>query len=410
MLAVLRGSWALFFGIMFAAAGGGFVSTLIGVRGVIEGFSPFGISITHSGYYLGYILGVILVPKLIAQAGHVRVFTAFASMASLCLLLYPIFPNLFVWIILRTFSGFCYSGCLFVMVRRVNTIATTKTSSHIVFIYLIVQLAGGVLTQVILNLASVEGYELYVIGSVIMSLSLVPMMLSIGIRPEKRKHPIKFIDTTPMGAVAAFLPGKIVKPANPMGLHALLVASPLSAIGMVLLGGLFAIMSTMWATFGMEKGLSIAGISIFISAIYIGGVITQYPMGWLSDRMDKRWLIVAITAVGAIVSFYSIQINNDIILLGGVGLVFGGVLNPLYSLYMTYTKDILGEAGLANATGMLFYCNVTGAITGSLVIGAAMTLYGAEAYFIYIAVLMGFSAIFTLYHIIRGAGVPVKKP
>ena len=410
MLAVLRGSWAFFLAIMLAAIGAGLLTTLIGVRGVIEGFSPFGISITHSGYYLGSIIGVILVPKLIAQAGRVRVFAAFSSVASVAFLLYPILPNLPVWFIMFTLSGFCYSGGLFLVIGRLNTIATIKTSNQMILFYIIALVMGVVLAQIILNLTAPIGYTLFIISSVIMSLSLIPMMLSIGTKSNKDANKNeRLIDVTPMGAVAAFVSGETSVAIKPMGIKELLRIVPLGAAGVFLQGGLVTAAFTMAAVFGMIKELPISGISIFIATTFIGGAVMQYPIGWLSNKMDKRWLIVMTASLGAVVCWFGTSIGNDIILLASVAFVFGGILNPMYLLYMTYIKDILGEAGLANATGMLFYCNAIGAITGSLVIGAVMTLYGADAYFIYIASLMGLIAVFTLYHIIRGAGVPVKE-
>ena len=410
MLDVLRSDWALFLGIMLAAICGGLLATLMGVRGTAEGFSPFSISLTYAGFYLGYTSGALFVPKLITKVERVRVFAALASTASVIFLLYAIVPNIPAWIILRTLSGFCYAGCLFLVAGKLNTTATIKTSNQLILFYIIALVMGISLGQVIMNLASTEGFDLFIIGSVILSLSLIPMMLSIGTESNRDANKNeRLIDVTPMGAFAAFVSGKTSATIKPMGIKELLRIVPLGAAGMFLHGGLMTTALTMTAIFGMIKGLPISSIGIFIATIFIGGAVTQYPIGWLALRMDKRWLIVIIASLGAGVFGFGTLIGNDIILLSIVAFVFGGILNSMYLLYMTYIKDILGEARLAEVTGMLFYCNTAGAIAGALVVGAFMTLYGADAYFIYIASLMGLIAVFTLYHIIRGAGVPVKE-
>ncbi len=413
MLDVLRGSWALFLGIMLVAIGGALLATLLAVHGTIEGFSPFSIGFLMTGHFIGYILGAIIIPKLILRIGHVRAFASVASVSSVVFLLFPVFPNLTFWYILRVCFGFCISGFLLVAARRLNNVATIKTSGQMIFIYLIVQTGGLALAQVILNFASVEGFDLFIIGSIILSLSLVPLILSYTrteLNANKGKESMKLIDITPLGAVAAFVSGKTFHATKAMGMKDLIKGAPLGAVGMFFQGGLLAAMSTMAAVFGMLKEFSIPHLTLLCAIVYIGAGITQYPIGWLSDRMDRRWLIVIITLFGGFVCFYGAFIGNDIILLSMVMLVFGGVLSPMYSLYMAHAKDILGEDRMEAASGMLRLFNVLGGIIGVMVAGAVMTIYGADAYFIYISAVMGLSTVFTLYHIIRRheAGVPVK--
>ena len=413
MLAVLKTSWALFLAIMLAAIGAGLLTTLVGVRGTAEGFSPFSLSLTHAAFYLGYALGGRFIPELIVQVGRIRVFAALASIASVIFLLYSVLPTIPAWVILRVISGFCYSGCLFVVVGRVNMVATAVTTNQIIFIYLFMQMMGVVIAISMLNVTTADEFVLFLTGSIILSVAFVPMMLSMGSTSmgdgKDKKHQIKFVDVTPMGAVAIFRPEDGLRSPKRMDLGDLMKIAPLGTVGIFLRGGLVSTLFTMAVIFGLQKGLSIAHLAIFISAVYIGAVMGQYPIGWLATKMDKRWLIVAITAIGAGVCWFGTFIGNDIILLASVGIVFAGTVSPLYSLYVTHNKNILGEDVMNSAFPLLGLINAIGAIIGTMVVGAFMTLYGADAYFIYIASLMGLIAVFTLYHIIRGAGVPVKE-
>ena len=415
MLDVLKGSWALFLGIMLAAIGAGLLTTLIGVRGTAEGFSPFSLSLTHAAFYLGYALGGRFVPELIVQVGRIRVFAALVSTASVIFLLYPFLPNIPVWIILRVISGFCYSGCFFMVVSRVNMIATAATTNQIDFIYLVTQMMGVVMAISILNVTTADGFVLFLTGSIILSVAFVPMMLSVGAKSDENTkratHKIRFIDVTPMGAVGLLRYDKGLDSIKPIRLDELMKIAPLCAVGIFLRGGLVSTLFAMAVIFGAQKGLSIANLAIFVPAVYIGAIMGRYSIGWLSDKMDKRWLIVAIMAVGAGACWFGTFIGNDIILLASVGIVFAGAVSPLYSLYVTHNRNILGADVMDSAFPLLSLINAIGAIAGAVVVGAVMTLYGADAYFIYIASLMGLIAVFILYHIIRGrgAGVPVKQ-
>ena len=412
MLAVLRGSWALFLGIMVAGTGAGLYGTLMGVRGALEGFSPFGIAFAGVGYFTGFIIGAIIVPAFILRVGHVRVFAAVASMGSICLLFYPVFPNVPAWFFLCFFFGISVCGCLLVAARWLNNATTVETRAQIISIYVLSQLVGVLLSQVLIIFFTASDYTLFVISSVAFSFSLAPMVLSIGPArgedAQKQENQIKLVDITPMGAVGAFVPGQTFHAPNPMGLGALLIVAPLGAVGMFLLGGLFAAPLNFAASFGMEKGLPITSIAVLTAATFIGGAALQYPMSLLSDRMNRQWLIVAIALIGAAICFYGAFNTENIFFLAMAGFTFGGALNPLYSLYMAYTKDTLPDDDMPSASVMLMVCNAIGAIIGSLVLGGVMTIFGPDAYFIYISGLMAMCGIFALCHIVKCAIAPVK--
>ena len=383
MLTVLKGSWALFLGMLLLMLGNGLQGTLLGVRGAIEGFSPFSMSIVMAGYFVGFLGGSHLAPQLIRRVGHVRVFAALASTSSACLLLYAIIPLPVAWFILRVIVGFCFSAVYVVAESWLNNTATNETRGKTLSIYLIVQMLGIVVSQGMLNVAAPEGFVLFIIGSVVMSLSFAPILLSV--------QPAPAFQTT-----------------KPMGLKKLFNISPLGSVGAFLLGGIFAAMFGMASVFGTEKGMSVVSISIFTSSIYMGGMLAQYPIGWMSDRMDRRQLIVAILVVGMVVCSFGALIGSSLFLLCSVAFVIGGVSNPLYSLYIAYTNDFLEHEDMAAASGGLIFINGLGAIVGPLIVGWMMSEFGANSFFIYIAVLMGVSAAYALYRMTQRASVAVE--
>ena len=130
--------------------------------------------------------------------------------------------------------------------------------------------------------------------------------------------------------------------------------------------------------------MTVAEISAFVAAIYLGGLVFQYPIGWVSDRMDRRVLIMGLTAAGALVTLGGALFSGEYAVVLVLGFVIGGVANPLYSLIIAYTNDFLAPSDMAAASGGLLFINGLGAMTGPLVIGAAMTRFGANAFFAYI--------------------------
>ena len=282
----LKNSWPLFLGMLMLMIGNGLQGTLLGVRGGIEGFSPDVMSLVMAGYYIGILGGSKLAPLMINRVGHVRVFAALASLISACFILFPAFPSEFVWFILRVIVGFCFSGVYVVSESWLNDISTNTNRGKILSFYLIIQTLGIVLAQILLNFADPNGYSLFIIASVVLSLSFTPILLSVTPAPP--------FDTT-----------------KPMGLSKLYKTSPLGVVGLFFLGAIFGALFGMTAIFGTERGMSVSQISIFVAIIYLGGMLFQMPIGWLSDRMDRRYLIIILSSIGA---FFSILLLRSFII------------------------------------------------------------------------------------------------
>jgi MFS family permease len=237
---------------------------------------------------------------------------------------------------------------------------------------MIVQMVGIIAAQGILNLADPSGYTLFVIMSVLVSISFTPSLLAAGTAPA--------FQTT-----------------KPMSLFQLFNVSPLGCVGTFLLGGVYAGIFAMASVFGTEKGLNVAQISAYVAAIYFGGLVFQYPIGWISDRMDRRKLIFAMTFAGALATAIGAIFSDVFTLLLGLAFVIGGVANPLYALLIAHTNDFLEHSDMAAASGGLLFINGLGAMTGPLLIGALMTRFGADAYFAYIATLFALTAGYAAY-------------
>ena len=369
---VLRNSWALLFGMFLLMLGNGVQGTLLGIRGSLEGFSAGSMSLIMSGYFVGFLFGSRLAPHLIRNVGHVRVFAALASLVSAALILFAALPNEYVWFFLRIIVGFCFSGIYVVAESWLNDSSTNETRGQTLSAYLIVQMMGIVVAQWLLNFADVAGFILFIIISVAVSLSFAPILLSVS--------PAPMFQTT-----------------KPMSLRQLYVASPLGIVGIFLLGGIFAALFGMTSVYGTEKNMSVGEISIFVGIIYIGGMLLQFPIGWISDRMDRRLLIIGITIAGGFACFMAFNAASNFTVILICSFIIGGVANPLYSLLLAYTNDFLDHDDMAAASGGLIFVNGVGAIAGPLVVGWMMGRYGPDSFFLYIGILLFLMAVYAIY-------------
>jgi MFS family permease len=363
MFQVLSRSWALLLGMMLLMVGNGLQGTLLGVRGGIEGFSTFDMSIVMSAYFAGFLGGSRLAPEMIRRVGHVRVFAALASFISAILILYPAFAHPVAWALGRVVIGFCFSGVYVTAESWLNNSADNTNRGKTLSVYMIVQMFGIVCAQVLLLMGDAGGYALFIVASVLVSISFAPILLSISPTPA--------FETT-----------------KPMPLKTLIKTSPLGCFGMFLLGGVFSAQFGMSAVYGMAAGLTIVQISMFVSSIYVGALLMQYPIGWFSDYIDRRVVILIVAAAGGAMSLVGFLFDHYFGALLVAAFVIGGTSNPLYSLLIAYTIDYLEADDMAAASGGLIFINGMGAIMGPLVTGWMMDIFGTQAFFMVIAVLM----------------------
>lgn len=369
---------------MLLMVGNGVQGTLLGIRGDIEGFTTGQMSIVMSGYFVGFLLGSRMAPELIRRVGHVRVFAALGSLISAVLVLYAAIPEWIVWALLRVLIGFCFSGVYVTAESWLNNSTTNETRGQTLSLYMIVQMLGIISAQALINFADPAGFLLFVIPSVLVSLAFAPILLSISPAPP--------FDTT-----------------KSLSIRALYDVSPLGVVGIFLMGGVFSALFGMTAVWGTQAGLSVLEISIFTAAIYFGGLVFQVPIGWLSDRMDRRKLVIAVAMIGAGAAALPVAVPMPFWALVIVALGIGGVSNPLYALLLAYTNDYIEHDMMAAASGGLLFVNGMGAIIGPLVIGRMMDVIGPDGFFLFIGVLTAILAVYAGWRMTQRASTPVAE-
>jgi len=384
MLTAIRNSWALLFGMFLLMVGNGLQGTLLGVRGDAEGFSASTLGMVMSAYFIGFLGGTQATPWLLRRVGHIRVFAALASLISAAFIVYAAIVHPAAWFALRLVIGFCFSGVYVVSESWLNDSATNETRGQTMSAYVSAQMLGIIVAQGLLNVADPGGYDLFVIMSVLVSLSFTPILLS--------STPVPVFETT-----------------RRMSLGRLYRTSPLGCVGVFLLGTVFACFFGMGSVFAADQGLDRAEISIFIGAFYIGGMVLQIPIGWFSDRMDRRVLITGITAVGAVAGLLGMVAGNAFAALTAIALVLGGVANPLYSLLVAYVNDLLEPEDMASASGGLIFINGVGAMGAPVGVGYVMDTVGGQGFFLFIGGAMALISLYALWRMTQRPATPVDE-
>ena len=385
MLKVLTHSWPLLMGVMLLMVGNGIQGTLLGIRGNLEGFTTYQLSYVMAAYFLGFLFGSWAAPKLIRQVGHVRVFAALGSLISAILVIYPIYPDWVVWTLLRVLAGFCFSGIYITAESWINNTASNDTRGQALSAYMIVQMIGIIASQVLLNLPDPSGFALFILPSVLVSLAFMPILLAPTPAPafdSTRRHSFR----------------------------RLFAISPLGCAGMILTGGVFSAMFGMASVWGAQEGLTVSQISVFVGAMYVGGLVLQYPIGWASDRMDRRTLIMGLSAAATVAMLAAALLPLPFAAMVAIAMILGGITNPVYALLIAHTNDFLPREQMAGASAGLIFLNGLGAVFGPTATGWMMEQVGPSGFFLFIAMLYALLAAYALYRMTRRAAPTVSGP
>jgi MFS family permease len=364
MLQVLGRAWALLLGMFLLMVGNGLQGTLLGLRGELQGFSTLEISTVMSAYSVGFLFASRLAPEMIRRVGHVRVFSALGSLISAVLILYPVLPQPWAWTFGRALIGFCYCGVYITAESWLNDASTNDTRGKALSLYMVAQMAGIVTAQWLFAQTDVAGYAVFIIASVLVSLSFAPVLLSAS-------------QATPHYAET-----------KPLRMRRLMRASPLACAGMALLGLVFAAQFGMSAVYGARVGMTQDQIAWMVALTYATALLLQYPIGWLSDRMDRRRLILALALLGGGAALVAALLPGPVWLAWFAAAAVGGTSNPLYALLIAYTNDYLDRDDMAAASAGLLFINGLGAIGGPLLAGWLMDAGGPWGFWAMIAAAM----------------------
>lgn len=381
---VAAATWALFLGLALVMMGNGLNGSVLGVRSEAEGFGLAVTGIVMASYFAGFLAGTVYAEHALKTVGHIRVFAALASMASTAVLIHALSVNPITWAVMRFLFGGCMAGLYVVVESWLNDLATNKTRGRLLSIYMIVTMGSLSLGQLMLNIDDESGFRLFVLASVLVSVSLVPVTLSAS--------------SAPPFAVP-----------EPMGLRKLAGIVPTGVISSFFTGAAAGGLIGMGAVYASAVGMSQTRISVFLTAPLVGAIIAQWPIGWLSDRLPRRGVMFVVALFGVVGALLALMVDDGATAaVLAMGLV-GATMFPLYSLSIAYTNDWIKVEQILGASATLIRVNGTGAIVGPLAAAGLMAAFGERLFFWWLAASLGSIAVYLGYRIIAKDPLPFDQ-
>ncbi len=387
---LLKNSWALFVGYFVLMVAHGFQGNLLGVRSVIEEFNFIAVGAIMSGYFVGYFAGANTIPNLVGKVGHIRVFAAFASMASLSILIHAVFVNPIIWTLGRFITGFSIVAIFIVMESWLNDRANNRTRGQLLSIYMFITLIGLSLGTLLLNFSSPEKFEPFILISLLLSSALIPILLT------KRKPP-KF------------------KKLGFINIKGLYKNSPLATVSMLCTGIIHSAIFTLGAVYAASVNFTLFEISLFLFLIAVFGGIFQWPIGTYSDKKDRRIVIIFCTFLSAVFCILLIAASGgslqNMYLATSMGTektmffiltsLYAGMAVPMFTLNLAYANDFISkEKFVAAGAGMQIIFGI-GAMSGPLICSILMNKFGSNGFFVHLLFFHLIIGIFGLYRITK---------
>lgn len=353
--------------------GHGLHGSLIGVRSNAEGFSATTTGLIMSGYFLGLLISSSLTPRIVQTVGHIRVFAAFASVVSSAVLLVPLWVNPFWWFAMRFVSGLCMSGLFIVCESWLNSISSNRNRGQLLSLYMIASYGANGFGQLLLNVNDTSGFARFILVSVLLSLSLVPLTLVHTETPS-------------------------LSGARPVGLMQIYRASPLAVVGAFANGLGQSAFFSMGAVFGLMHGMPLSYVSLMMALPPIGVILSQYPAGLLSDRYDRRSIIMVMGSIAVVIALIAMAVGHysSVALIASIT-VFGTIALPLYSLVMAHANDHVSSEQILGTSAKLILLYGLGAMTGPLIAGQLMDDLGPSGYLVHLVVVYGIIAGFAFW-------------
>lgn len=368
--------------LMFA---GGLNGLILPVRGAIEGFSPFSLGLLGTGWAIGFIAGCLIVPRTVRRVGHIRSFGAMTALAGVSILLSLIIMDPWAWVPLRAISGFCFAGAAQIMESWLNEDASAESRGRVFGVYAMVNLSANTAGQMVLPLGDPSTELFFVLGAVFYALALLPTALYATQQPR------------PLTEVNLDVP-KLWR------------NSPIAVVGIVLVGIANSTFGTLAAVYGNAIGMTVTAIAVFLSITLLTGALAQVPVGWLSDRLDRRHVLIGV-AIGAVATsgfFIAVSPRDVTTVLIAAGF-FGAFIHVMYPLLISHANDHAPEGDFLRTSGGLLLLFGIGSIIGPLMAGGVMSFAGPEGMFMTIiaahVVLAGFAG----WRITKRAAVPIDE-
>lgn len=371
---------ALFMSMCLLGLGNGLGTSLLGVRSNIEGFSDLATGIALSGFYVGFLAGSRFVGGLLADVGHIRVFAGLAALISTVMLAHSLILSPPAWFLLRVAAGFCISGIYITADSWLNNQVNNQNRGRVLGIYMMMGMGGAAVGQLLIGAADPGGFTLFILVSMVFSLSLVPLSLTRIAPPE-------------------------IPPRQKADIKAVYRTAPLAIVGATFAGLTQGAVLSIGPVYSTEVGLSSPQVGWVMSALMIGSV-AMIPLGRLSDRVPRRRVILGVTAGAFLVSLLMSIGPVSFPWLASVMLAYGAFTFPVYALSMSHMNDLLDRSQLVSGMAALVTFMGMGAIAGPVLTSALMTLVGPDGMWMVLAGLHGMFAAYIVRRFVKRPHIP----
>lgn len=352
--------WVLLLSVAMLCLGHGLSGSLVSLSANQAQFGTDVTGFVMAGYSAGLLLSSFATPRLVKSVGHVRTFAGLASTVSTAVLLFPLWVDPVFWFLLRVISGLCIAGMFIVCESWLNSASSNSNRGQVLSLYMIVTYGALGVGQLLLNVTDESGFVRFIIVSCLLSMALVPLILVPSEAPN-------------------------VEGAGHVSIGEIWQASPLAVIGVLACGLGQSAFFALGVVFGLAKGLPLVSVSIMMALPPLGVILSQYPIGWISDRFDRRTIIMLLSFAAAIVAAITLAGGNHLSRLLLISLVtaFGVISLPVYSLVVAHANDHLQKDQVLGASAKLILLYGLGSILGPLLVGYAMKRIGGDGFLIY---------------------------
>ncbi len=366
--------YALFIGSALLMFGGGLQGLLLSVRGAEEGFSLLALGLIGTGWSVGFVAGSITVPLLVQRVGHIRAFSIMAAIGTVTILLNLLWVQDIGWITLRAFSGFCFAGAAMIVESWLNEVADNRSRGTIFSVYVTINMAASTIGQLAMSVTGTHGYVPFVIGAIAFICAILPSAMTSTPQPrplKSAKLDVRLLyKTSPLAVIASF------------------------ACGMA--NGSFG---TLAPVYGYETGLDAAGIALLFAVTAILGAVAQIPAGRLSDKIDRRLVMVFLSGAAAVIGLLMVLASSVGLMAGGSILTFiffamyGFAANPLYAIAVAHANDFAKDGEFARVAGGMLLILGTGLAIGPIIASWVMQNVAPVGLFIVTATFHGALAV-----------------
>jgi MFS family permease len=345
----------ILFGVAILITGHGLQLAFMPLRVQMLGWSSAQGGLLSSLYFVGFLCGCFIVPKMVSRVGHIRCFAVLTSVMAASILSLGLLENYYFWMLLRVITGFSIVGLYLVIESWLNAEVGNETRGGVLATYTVIVLTCLALSQLLLNASSPGGYTLLIFSAMLIALAAVPVCLTSSTQP----HAIPG---------ASFSPLLVLK------------TSRAAALGALIAGLISGSVYGLGAIYGIQVGLDVSSISIMMALAIAGGALSQLPLGKISDRIDRRLVILACMIFGAVVAAAAIVLPQTMSF--SLMFLFGASVMPIYALSLALASDNTQDGNFLEVGTGLMMTNAAGSVIGPLLTSQLMYRFGPNYFFI----------------------------